>query len=157
MNKQLIMAMVVGLAACSGQHPPDGKAAERLVSEFNSAMAVNDSSRLLALFTKDADYAVGKSEPMAVAIAIQQLPAKRLPWDERTALTIKVNKIQFHRSNEASVDATQTDYAPMPGSLRKWTCTFLLVQIGKDWKIKSYREEFSESTTTRPEKQEPTP
>ena len=152
---QLIMLTVVGVAACGGEHPQDGKAAEKLISEFNSAMAVNDSGRLLALFTKDGDYAVDKSEPMAVATAIRQLPAKRLPWDERTSLTIKVKKIEFIRSNVASVDATQTDYAPMLGSLRKWTCTFLLVQIGKDWKIRSYREVLSLSTTNQPEGQEP--
>ena len=148
---QLILLTIVGVAACAGEHPEGGKAAERLISEFNSAMAVNDSGRLLALFTKDGDYAVDKSEPMAVATAIRQLPAKRLPWDERTPLTIRVEKIEFIRSNMSSVEATQTDYAPMLGSLRKWTCTFLLVQSGKDWKIRSYREEFSLSTTTRPE------
>ena len=49
---QLILLTVVGVAACGGEHPPDGNAAERLISEFNSAMAVNDSGRLLALSLK---------------------------------------------------------------------------------------------------------
>jgi uncharacterized protein (TIGR02246 family) len=124
---------------------------EALISEFNAAVSVNDSSRLLAFFTKDADYAVSASAPMAVSIAIRRLPAKRLPWDERTPLRIKVQRIRFVRPDLAEVDAIQSDYAPMLGILRKWACTFALLHIGKEWKIRSYRESFSQLTTNGPE------
>jgi uncharacterized protein (TIGR02246 family) len=118
----------------------DKSTIESLITEFNSATAVNDLDRLLALFSKNGDYGVGGSAPVAAGTAIRQILPKRLPWDERMPLAMKVQKIQFIRPDVALADAIQSDSSPMMGDSRKWSCIFVFVSVGREWKIASYRE-----------------
>jgi hypothetical protein len=101
---------------------------------------MNDFDRLRALFTQDGEYGVGNSPSMPVSTAIRQLPPKRLPWDERTPLRISVPNVWFMGPDMAVANAIQRDYAPMSGIKRRWGCTFVLLRVGGDWKIASYRE-----------------
>jgi uncharacterized protein (TIGR02246 family) len=137
-----VVTVLVASAIASGAQDvgSDKGAIESLISEFNSATAVNDFDRLLALFTKDGDYGVGGSTPVAAGTAIRQVPPKRLPWDERMPLAMKVQKIHFIRPDVVLADAIQSDSSPMTGDSRKWSCTFVFVRVGRDWKIASYRK-----------------
>jgi hypothetical protein len=135
----------VGAIARSSECAPppednDGQAIAALVSEFNRAVSVNDFDRLRALFTRDGEYGVGKSPSMPVSTAIRQLPPKRLPWDERTPLRISVPNVWFMGPEMAVANAIESDYAPMSGITRRWGCTFVLLRVGGDWRIASYRE-----------------
>lgn len=121
-----------------------------VIAEFNAAVRVNDSDRLLRLFTKDADYRVGTSPPVPAVTGIRETPAKRLPWDERTRLTMKMQGLRFVRSDVAIADALQSDYSPMLGTSRNWSCIFVLVQVGPDWKIASYRESLVVESGSHP-------
>jgi hypothetical protein len=134
------MLVLSAIASGAPDAESDKSAIESLISEFNSATAVNDFDRLLALFSKTGDYAVGASAPVAAATAIHQVPAKRRPWDEQMPLAMRVQKIQFIRLDVALADAIQTDSSPMTGISRKWSCTFVFVRVGRDWKIVAYRE-----------------
>src|SRR5262249_50738706 len=111
-----------------------------LIFEFNSATAVSDFNRLLALFAKNGDYGVGGSVPIAAGTAIRQAPPKKLPWDERMPPAIKVQKIQLIGPDVALGDAIQSDSSPPMGDSRNWSCTFVFLRVGRDWKIACYRE-----------------
>ena len=137
-----VLTVLVASAVASGAPDAgsDRSAIESLISEFNSATAVSDFNRLLALFAKNGDYGVGGAVPIAAGTAIRQAPRKKFPWDERMPLAIKVQKIQFIGPDVALADAIQSDSSPMIGDSRNWSCTFVLVRVGRDWKIASYRE-----------------
>ena len=133
----LVASAIASAAPDAGS---DKSAIESLISDFNSATALNDSDRLLALFAKNGDYGVDASAPVEAATAIRRVPPKKRPWDERMPLAIRVQKIQFIRPDVALVDAIQSDSSPLGGDSRKWSCTFVFVRVGRDWKIASYRE-----------------
>ena len=136
------MTLLLASALASGAQDggSDKSAIESLITEFNSATALNDFDRLFALFAKNGDYGVGGSAPVAAGTAIRQVPPKKLPWDERMPLAMRIQKIQFIRPDVALVDAIQSDSSPMTGDSRKWSCTFVFVRVGREWKIASYRE-----------------
>jgi hypothetical protein len=119
---------------------------EPLISEFNSAVARNDAQRIVALFTSDGTYRVGASQALPVAQVLPALAPKRLPWDERTPLTISITKIEFPRPGKAIVEATQKDTSAMVGDTRTWSCVFALVRVGSNWKISSYVESAMQRT-----------
>ena len=135
-----ILATVIASACMAPATPADKQAIESLISAFNAAVKVNDFERLTALFTKDAGCAEGSAAAVPVATAIRQFLPKRLPWDERTALTMKIEKITFSSAGRAAVEAVQSDYAPTVGISRKWSCHFVVVLTGQTWRIASYRE-----------------
>lgn len=144
----LVVLIAIGAAACTrADTAADRKAVEALIAEFNSAIKVNDFERLARLFTKDADYADDHQPSKPAATAIREIVPKRLPWDERTALTMKIDRLEFPSRGHASVDATQSDFAPNLGISRKWSCHFVLVEDGGAWKIASYRESLLPDST----------
>src|SRR3954451_19812352 len=64
MTRLPILLIVVALAGSCQSDVQDGRPAiTSLISEFNDAVRNNDSDRLLQLFMKDGDYAVGTSAP----------------------------------------------------------------------------------------------
>ncbi len=141
MNRFVVTVLAAAvLAWCAPDAGGDKSVIEKLLSEFNSATAVNDFGRLVAMFAKDGDYGVDGAAPIAAAAAIRQAPPKRLPWDERMPLAMKVQKIRFIRPGVAVADAIESDSSPMMGDSRRWSCTFIFVRVGGDWKIESYRE-----------------
>jgi uncharacterized protein (TIGR02246 family) len=141
-SMRLFLAVLVISAIALGAPDAenDKKTIESLIAEFNSATAVGDLNRLLVLFAKDGDYGRNGSSPVAAETAIRQAPAKKLPWDERMPLTMKVQKIQFIRTDVALADAIQSDSSPIGGDSRNWSCTFVFVSTNQEWKIVSYRE-----------------
>ncbi|MDQ6651595.1 MAG: hypothetical protein M3Y84_02510 [Acidobacteriota bacterium] len=74
----------------------DRKLIDSVISKFNSAIALNDSVRLFALFTKEGKF----------------------QWDERTPLKTTNRQIRFDGAERAMVSATQSDSSPMMGSER---------------------------------------
>src|SRR5215203_540117 len=135
------LLFVVSVVASRGSESVHQRnAITAVIAEFNAAVRVNYSDRLLRLFTGDADYRVGMSPPVPAVTGIRDTPAKRLPFDERTRLMMKIQRLRFIRSDIAIADALQSDHSPMLGTSRYWSCIFVLVQVGRDWKIASYRE-----------------
>jgi hypothetical protein len=124
-----LAATIAATGAASGT-----REVEAVVTEFNSAVAANDHKRLVALFTARGTY-----EGWPAAEGVQQADAKRLPWDERMPLRISIRKMTFPRPDNAIVNATQSDSSPL-GDTRTWTCVFVLVREGSNWKISSYVE-----------------
>ena len=61
------MTLLLASALASGAQDggSDKSAIESLITEFNSATALNDFDRLFALFAKNGDYGVGGSAPVA--------------------------------------------------------------------------------------------
>src|ERR1700722_7581153 len=116
-------------AATSG-----AKEIETVITAFNSAVAANDSKRIMALFTAGGTYQEGTAQALPIALALAALAPKRLPWDERMPLVITVRKIVFLRADTATVDALQTDSTPS-GDTGSWSCVFVLVKAASSWKI----------------------
>ncbi len=112
---------------------------EAVIHSFNSAVAANDSKRVVALFTPNGTYKSGAVPALPVAEAMRTIAPKRLPWDERMPLVIEINKVVFPKADTARVEATQTDSSPS-GDKRTWACVFVLVKVGAAWKISSYEE-----------------
>lgn len=144
MQRVSLFLIFLGASTLSSECAPppednDRQAIAALVSEFNRAISVNDLDRLRALFTRDGEYGVGNSPSMPISTALRQLP-KRLPWDERTPLRISVPNVWFMGPDMAVANAIQSDYTPMSGITRRWGCTFVLLRVGGDWRIASYRE-----------------
>ncbi len=96
----------------------DRKLIDSVISKFNSAIALNDSVRLFALFTKEGKFQSDAGAPMNVREAFRTMPARRLPWDERTPLKTTNRQIRFDGAERAMVSATQSDSSPMMGSER---------------------------------------
>ncbi len=136
----LALAVTVVLSVARAQRRDETEGIKRLIAQFVAATAANDLDRIAALFTKAGTYRSGESTPQPVADAIRQLPPKRLPWDERTSLAIEVQNIRLTGPDTAEARAIQSDYAPMLGTTRKWSCAFVFAQVGKNWKIVSYAE-----------------
>ncbi|MDQ6663270.1 MAG: hypothetical protein M3Z23_02620 [Acidobacteriota bacterium] len=136
----LAIFIAVVLAAGAERREADTAAIKRLISDFNTAEAVNNWERVAASFTKAGTYRSGESSPQPVADALRLRPPKRLPWDERTPLVIEIQSVRLTGADMAEVQAIQSDSSPMMGTSRKWYCTFLLTRVGKDWKIASYAE-----------------
>ncbi|MGI8989600.1 MAG: SgcJ/EcaC family oxidoreductase [Bryobacteraceae bacterium] len=144
----ILLAVVFGVALGvygAERREGDTAAIKRLIAEFNTAGSVNNLDRVTALFTKTGTYQSGESAPQSVAEAIRQLPPKRLPWDERTPLAIKIQSVRLTGPDTAEARAIQSDYSPMLGTTRKWECTFVLARTGKDWKIAAYTESLAEA------------
>ena len=140
MNKQassgwLLLAATVLVAGCSQDR--DRQAIELLTRDFNHAVARNDSKAIRGLCTSDADLS-----------ALEKRPPKRLPFDERTALTLTIKSIDLHGFRSAEVEAVQSDASPMMGTSRQWTCHFGLKRSWKGWRIASYRETPEVVTST---------
>src|SRR5215471_12998068 len=90
-SMRLFLALLaVSAIAFGAPDENDRRAIESLIAEFNSAMAVSDSNRLLILFAKDGDYSRNGSSPVAAGTALRQARPKKLPWDERMPLAMKV-------------------------------------------------------------------
>ncbi|MDQ6707787.1 MAG: hypothetical protein M3Z85_17640 [Acidobacteriota bacterium] len=134
----ILVAVVLALGA--ERREADNGAIKRLIAEFANATASNNLDRLAALFTKTGTYRSGESSPQPVADAVRLLPPKRLPWDERTPLNIEIQNVRLTGQDTAEVHAILSDYSPMLGAARKWSSTFVLARVGKDWKIASYAE-----------------
>jgi hypothetical protein len=133
--------LTILVAATSGS-----KEIEPVIAEFNSAVARNDAKRIIALFTSGGTYRVGTSHALTVAQVLPTLAPKRLPWDERTPLTISITKIEFPRPGTVIVEAIQKDTSSMLGDTRTWSCVFELVRVGSSWKISSYAESAVQRT-----------
>lgn len=133
---QLPLAAVLLLAGCSRDR--DRESIKALLESFNRAISRNDTKALHELFAPGAELA-----------AIEKHPPKRLPWDERTALTLAVKTVNLQNFGSAEAEAVQSDSSPMLGTSREWTCRFTLKRTWKGWKIASYQES--------PETVKPTP
>jgi len=147
MRRRLAVILFCGafIAACQTEtlipsREDDRKLVDSVISQFNSAIALNDSARVFVLFTEEGEFQSDAGAPMKVREAFRTMPARRLPWDERTPLETTNRQIRFDGADRAMVSATQSDSSPMMGSERRWSCDFVLVRVGQDWKIKSYRE-----------------
>jgi len=122
-----MLAVSLLLAGCGQQR--DRESIESLLQAFNRAVARNDTKALRELCAGGADLS-----------ALEKRPAKRLPWDERTALAMTVKSINVHSFNSADAEIVQTDTAPMLHTSREWTCRFTLKRTWKGWRIISYQE-----------------
>jgi hypothetical protein len=133
MMRLMVPLFLVSVLAAPGATPAAPEI-EAVLKAFNSAVAANDSKRVVALFTEQGTYA---GQP--VAVGIRKAAPKRLPWDERMPLRITIQKIVFPKPNRAVVNATLSDSSPTLDT-RTWSCVFVLVRVGPGWKISSYEE-----------------
>jgi hypothetical protein len=136
--RRLSLPIVASLLIAGCSQVRDRQSIEALLESFNRAVSRNDSKALHELFVSGADLS-----------AIENRPPKRLPWDERTALTLSVKSIDVSNFGAAEVEAIQGDSMPMTGVTRRWTCRMHLKRTWRGWKIASYQES-PETNTAAP-------
>ncbi len=133
--RRLSLPIVASMLIAGCSQDRDRQSIEALLQSFNRAISRNDSKALHELFVSGADLS-----------AIEKRPPKRLPWDERTALTLSVKSIDVSSFSAADVEAVQSDSTPMTGAARQWTCRMHLKRTWRGWKIASYQESPETST-----------
>lgn len=123
--------LAMALALFGGSEAEDRAAVASVIAEFNNAVKVNDFEKMERLFTPESRQEVAN---------LRDLPPKRLPFDERTALVMKIDRVRFVKPDRAEVEATQSDFAPTLNWRREWACTFALTKTKAGWRIVTYHE-----------------